>query len=361
MRRRRAAELSLVATCAAALAFGACARIPMRPRGDWLRADTPHFEIASGLSARRTRELGARLERFQAVALAFYELPEPRVAVPTRVLLLPRARNFAALRPRREFSGFFQPAAHANFLAIDASADEAGVQIAQHELVHLLQISAERAPAPAWVREGLADLLATARFAGGEAEIGRPPEGHLALARAAPLPFAAVLGAQDVLRWERRELAAFYAQSWALAHYLHLGKGAPPPGALRRYLAQLEAGRSAEDACRAAFERAPEQLERDVLAHLERRTLPRMRVPAPAPLEPRRIPLRALADADRDALLGDVALALGERRLRRADRWLRAALATDAEHAFARASLAWLLAERGEPTASAELERAAAA
>jgi len=361
VRRRRAAELSLAGMCAAALAFSGCARIPMRPRGDWLRADTAHFEIASGLSARRTRELGARLERFQAVALAFAELPEPELAVPTRVLLLPRARNFAALRPRRELSGFFQPAAHANFLAIDASADEAGIQIAQHELVHLLQISAERTPAPAWVREGLADLLATARFSGDEAEIGRPPEGHVALARAAPLPFAAVLGAQDVLRWKGRELAAFYAQSWALAHYLHLGEGAPPQGALHRYLAQLEAGRSAEEACRDAFERTPEQLERDVLAHLERRALPRVRVPAPAPRAKRRIELRALADADRDAQLGDVAFSLGERRSRRAERWLRAALAADPEHAFARASLAWLLAQRGEPAASAELERAAAA
>jgi thioredoxin-like negative regulator of GroEL len=361
VRRRWAAELSLAAICAAALAGAACARIPMRPRGDWLRADTPHFEIASGLSARRTRELGARLERFQTVALAFAELPEPPRAVPTRVLLLPRARNFAALRPRREFSGFFQPAAHASFLAIDASADEAGIQIAQHELVHLLQISAERAPAPAWVREGLADLLATARFTGDEAEIGGPPEGHLALARAAPLPFTAVLEAQDVLRWKGRELGAFYAQSWALAHYLHLGSGAPPRGALKHYLALLEAGRSAPDACQVAFARSPEQLERDVLAHLERRELPRTRVPAPALLAPRRIALRALADADRDALLGDVALALGERRWRRADGWLRAALAADPQHAFARASLAWLLAQRGEPEAGAVLELAAAA
>jgi len=372
VRRRRAVHLSLAAGAearrlraglAAALLAAvstACAPIPMRPRGDWILADTPHFEIASGLSERRTRELGARLERFQRVALAFSELPEPQLAVPTRVLLLPRARNFAALRPRREFSGFFQAAAHANFLAIDASAEEAGIQIAQHELLHLLQIASERKPAPAWVREGLADLLATLRFVGDEAEIGRPPEGHVALARAAPLPFATVLEARDVLRWERRELSAFYAQSWALAHYLSLGEGAPPSGALRRYLGLLEAGRSAQDACREAFARTPEQLERDVLAHVERAELPRVRVASPEPLAPRRTSVRTLADADRDALLGDVALALGERRFRRADRWLHAALAAEPDHAFARASLAWLLALQAAPEASAALERASA-
>ncbi len=356
-RRRR-----LWAWLAATLALlAACGAIPMRPRGGWIAGTTPRFELASGLSEARTREIAAKLLRLEGVARTFGELDAPAPSVPTQVVLFPRARNFAALRPHRGLSGYFLPAAHASFLAIDAADPAAGFQVAQHELVHLLQQGSAGAASPAWYREGLADLLATARFDGEEAEIGAAPPGHQELARLAPLPLARVLGANDVLRWDARALGAFYAQSWALAHTLLLGERAPPRPSLRDFVARLASGADPDAACREALGRPLEQLERDVLAHVERDALPTVRVPAPSlGTAERSLALAPLADADRDALLGDLAFALGERYWRRAESFLRAALASRPDHALALATSAWLSAERGEPEAQAGIASAEA-
>lgn len=324
----------------------------MRPRAAWLLAHTPHFEIASGLSARRTRELAQELERFRGAALAWGEL-EDRASSPTLVVLFPRTRHFATLRPRRELSGLFVSALNESFLLVDASERDEALRIARHELVHRLQPQDPARALPAWYREGLADLLSTASIESAAFEVGRAPADHQALARAAALPLGSVLEEADALRWDARSLPAFYAQSWAVAHYFWLGEEAPR-GGLPQFLALLASGRGAAEACEQALGRPLGQLEADVLRHVEQLDLPRARFPlgvaSAAPVS-----LRPLDSAERDALLGELALALGEPRWRRAERWLRSALAHDPARLDARASLAWLLAARGRPDASAEL------
>lgn len=93
-----------------------------------------------------------------------------------------------------------------------------------HEYVHLLT-TANVAEAPAWLDEGLSEFWGALVLNGSQVVIGRPPASHLKLLRTREwLPM------HDMLRHLRGKLAVdqarasmFYAQSWAMVHYLLLG------------------------------------------------------------------------------------------------------------------------------------------
>lgn len=99
-----------------------------------------------------------------------------------------------------------------------------------HEYVHLLT-SAHVPEAPAWLDEGLSEFWGGLVFDGGQVVIGRPPAHHLKLLRTRTwLPL------DDMRQHQRGTLAAdqarasmFYAQSWAMVHYLLLGRGSTSP------------------------------------------------------------------------------------------------------------------------------------
>ncbi len=99
-----------------------------------------------------------------------------------------------------------------------------------HEYVHLL--TAARLPdAPAWLDEGLSEFWGSLVLDGNQIVIGRPLASHLKLLRTRKW-----LSLKDVLRRERgklggdqAEVSMFYAQSWAMVHYLLLGRSATAP------------------------------------------------------------------------------------------------------------------------------------
>lgn len=118
---------------------------------------------------------------------------------------------------------------HTAFLAVREDLPEAARrQAVMHEYVHLL--TAERLPeAPAWLDEGLAEFWSAVVVDGNRVVVGRPiPQHAAALRHWRPL--------QRTLQQPRGELiadsepaTAFYAQSWAMVHYLLLGEDANRP------------------------------------------------------------------------------------------------------------------------------------
>jgi hypothetical protein len=114
---------------------------------------------------------------------------------------------------------------------------------------------------------------------------------------------------------------------------------------LARYLALVRGGAAPEAACAEAFGAAPDVLEAELLRFLSFGELPLRRIPL-AQLAAEDISASAaLAPADRDALLGALALSLGKFAWTPAERWLRSAAL---KHASAAAQLVQLRALRGD-------------
>ncbi len=353
---------SLVLAGAAAIA--AEQSVPSAPA--WVALRSAHFEVASSAGAERASALALQLERALAAAGRLARADAAKLP-PVSVVELSSSDGFAYLRPLSGASAFLHVTPERAFLVLDAGLREQALTAAQHALVHLLAASDPDPHRPLWLEEGAAELVSTARVRGDALEVGRPPRARLEWFALATLhPLKRVLTARETLRWSQHARDGLAAESWALLHLLLRGDALGFPrrdGAVDAYLARLRAGDSPEAACEAAFGAPPAALEAELLRYLSFGQLPHPQlalaaldvgaVPEPAPLAP----------ADRDALLGELALSLGKDAWPPGERWLRSAAL---RHPASKARLAQLRAQRGDERSAiepllAEAERAAPA
>lgn len=158
-----------------------------------------------------------------------------RPAVPITVFALKNTKAFAEIAPaglkRRDILavGFSSTGPLASFMAIRTNLPNP-VQTLRHEYMHIL--TAGQSPdAPAWLEEGLAEFWGAIIVEGDRLIVGRPLPRHLeALRKRKWLPLDAVLKqSRGALPSNPTQVSQFYAQSWAMVHYLLLGQDAGGP------------------------------------------------------------------------------------------------------------------------------------
>ena len=116
--------------------------------------------------------------------------------------------------------------------------------VVHHEYVHLL-VNLNFEKMPVWFNEGLAEYWGDTVVESGQVSKGRPIHGHLWLLREhARLPTDTLLTVEvGFPHYTRRDKASiFYAQSWALVHYLFFGVEGEAKGALDRLATALKKG-----------------------------------------------------------------------------------------------------------------------
>lgn len=286
--RRTAIGLSVVAAALAGLAPTTLeARVEAHPpQSDerWIEVRTPNFLFFSNAGRRATRRVVLDLEELRAVLgqLTSYELRSP---VPTLIYLFKNQRSFTPFKHLYQgepapVSGYFISRDDANYIALAADSRDAS-EIVFHEYVHYVSEN-NLWWMPVWLSEGLAEFYQTFEVVGSAAYIGLPVESHLVLLRNRTLiPFGELLAVDlaSPLYNERNRKTAFYAQSWALTHYLMLGSPERRQQ-LGRYLDLLQTGTPEPAAFARAFETEYSDLEAEVRAHLRGPRLPFVRAEA---------------------------------------------------------------------------------
>jgi hypothetical protein len=118
---------------------------------------------------------------------------------------------------------------HTDFLAVREDLPEADRRHAVlHEYVHLL--TAERSPgAPAWLDEGLSEFWSAVVFEGDRVIVGRAITRHVAALRGRQTLQRTLRQPRGELTADSEPAAVFYAQSWAMVHYLLLGQDLDRP------------------------------------------------------------------------------------------------------------------------------------
>ena len=328
----------------------------------WIEVRTAHFRFFSNAGVSATRKVALDLEELRAVLaeLTEYELQSP---LPTLIFVFKSQRSFAPFkyaskgRPAH-LSGYFLGRGHGNYIAIAADSRDASA-IIFHEYVHYVAAT-NLWWMPLWLSEGLAELYQTFEVVGTTAYIGLPINSHLALLRDRTLiRFPELLAAdQDSpLYHDHDDKGAFYAQSWALTHYLMLGSPERRQQ-LGRYLDLLQRGTAEPDAFRTAFASEYTALESEVRAHLRGPRMPYLRAEAAIDLDTS-FEVRGMAYADVLYRLGDLLAAqLPERP--EAVAFFEAAVAVDPGHAPSLTSLALAAERRADWESAAAFYRRAA-
>lgn len=228
------------------------------PLTGWHEARVPGFVIVSDAGEGATRRLAARLCGWRNTFAVLWPQADPR-AKPVVVLGFKSMRTLCALLPtactgsHTKPAGLFLPGLDRDYLALALDAEGYGSSdVLGHEFAHLL-LDRHVEPLPLWLDEGIAELVATGDMRQG---LGAPNLAYLALLQQHTwLPLPSLLSTGLTSPGYRDEALApiFYAEAWALVHYLELADGGEQTWRLTAFVALLARGVSDTDAAAQAF------------------------------------------------------------------------------------------------------------
>ena len=351
------------------LALAVLAAAPASAAPAWSILRTPAITVLGDVPPAQLREVADRMERFRAVVGAFFNHADRRSPEPLVVLVFRNDEEMSAFQPlyrgrATRNAGYYLDGDDIKYIIVDVADDARDAEVVNHEYTHLLAANASPRTMPVWLDEGLADYFGMFRMRDGgrEAEIGRPVVEYLRLLRRAPLvPLSQVLAttARSSMYNEGGRRTMFYAEAWALTHYLmvQLPDG---PSRVNRYLEERAAGQGDLAAIRTAFGMDVATLEKEVRHYITRPMFRSRVVPLEAPSAAERASGgEPLGGSELDAWLGDVQIRL--HRWKEARERLEGALAADPKAARALAELAIVdLADQKPDRAWDEFARAAA-
>jgi len=323
---------------------------------EWKRARSPNFVAVGNAS---DAALGIVLAELEAFRWAFVQIfPSVRLSspVPTMVVTFKDRDSYTKFQPRdakgnREdaIAGYFTGAAHMNYLVMGAQGDGSDFAraVVFHELAHFI-LHCNVPDIPIWLDEGLAEYYSTLKVSGNQIVIGTVPVYRLRLLRDVRLlPLEKMLSTQATLRLLRndRDRDRFYAQAWALVHYLMLGNQAKRQRQLGAYVRALQSGSSIEQAFASAFACTYDELERELRGYVDAYAFPAIAVPVPVSVVAGIGAAQRMAEIEAEALQADLLVLAGAHE--DAEKRLSALLRREPALAPARLSLALLRLQQG--------------
>ena len=206
---------------------------PARDKADnWLEVRSPHFTVATNSSEKQGRQVAGQFERMRSVFHARFPQIEVDPAVPIVVLAVQDEKDFRALEPAvylsrgsLKLAGLFLRAPDKNYVLMRLDAGgEHPYQVLYHEYTHLI-LSKTEEWLPLWLNEGTAEFYETTQIRDKDVTIGEPSKENVYLLRRNRLlPLSTLLSVDRNSPYyhEEDKGTIFYAESWALTHYLIL-------------------------------------------------------------------------------------------------------------------------------------------
>lgn len=205
------------------------------------------------------------LEQFRYTASLLFPKTKVKAPVPTKVYLFRNHGSFRPFKPkfkgkiRDDVNGYFFGDGDHSFIALTTDAGGGrGYEVIFHEYQHFI-LSKNLPNAPLWLDEGLAEYYSAfePRYEGREVLLGRAVGRHvLALRKATLMPLEKLFSIDHKSPEYSQENKAglFYAQSWALAHYLMLGNDGKRQPQFARFISLIGEGKPVEESFRRAFQ-----------------------------------------------------------------------------------------------------------
>ncbi|HEV2853916.1 MAG TPA: tetratricopeptide repeat protein [Thermoanaerobaculia bacterium] len=343
------AVLIALATAAPALA--------LPKKEPWIELRTANFTLFSNAGEKTVRRVGADLERLRDALSQL--VPGLALSSPSPTYLFV-FKNANAFKPYQrayngkalESGGYFLARQLANYVAVNSDQHGDERLIIYHEYLHYV-LRNNYASLPLWFHEGLAEYYSTFNVGKDEARIGLPIAEHVAWLRQNPLiPLSSLFAvdehSQDYNETDRR--GGFYAESWALVHYLISGS---PERRLQTVesLRLAQAGTPPDQIFKRAFGADSAALERELRKYVQGYLFASTRVPIRAEAN-LAMEARPMAWADVLYRLGDLLANMSTEQAPAAAEHFRAALAEQPDHGPALAGLGYLEELAGRPEAA---------
>lgn len=319
--------------------FVACALVLLiassAPAKDkWLNLRTKNFNIVGNADETDARQLALKLEQFRLIISRLTNTSNV-APVPITVVVFKNDGAFKPFKPLyngkpANLSGFFQQSEDENLIALDMNANEEyPMSLIFHEYTHLLTAYGS-SPLPLWLSEGLAEFYSTFDVKKNEVTIGRPLSRHVFLLREKFVPFQTLFSVRhDSPGYnERDKQGVFYAESWALAHYLMFGNKHARQPQLTQFLGLLASGKNVEQAFNEAFKTGFAEMEKELRRYVENQSYPGMIYTLKSTEGEKEVTVRPLSEAEVQYNLGNLLMRIN--RLDDAETYFSQAAALDA-------------------------------
>ena len=249
-------------------------------KDEWLEVRSKNFYLVGNASEKDIRKVGVKLEEFRETL----RLLLPRISltspIETNVIVFKSDSAFKPFKPLRVngkadnfVAGYFQPGEDVNYIAVSAEGEDMQMySTIFHEYVHfIVETNFGKSEVPPWFNEGLAEYYSTFQINDDKnVKLGLPLERHLYLLRQAKL-----IPLSDLFRIGNRQLTGtgdhsrsiFYAESWALIHYLILTKKP-----LDKFLGAVLNGVPQDQAFKDSFQMDYPQMESELRKYVSKNT-----------------------------------------------------------------------------------------
>lgn len=213
-----------------ALAAAAALAVPLGLHGaarDWSEVRSTEFVLRARIGDAHFDAVACDVQRVVGALRPLQDVASPVASVAITAVdseretrdLLPQFWEHRGARP----VGAYWSGLHGHHIVVrvDTKAQERFRRVL-HEYVHFVT-HLEYPNPPRWLDEGLSELWTHAVIAADAIEIGRPVAKHLKAFRSGDrwIPLAELLSAPELpASRDGKKVALFYAESWALAHYL---------------------------------------------------------------------------------------------------------------------------------------------
>jgi len=219
----------------------------------WVSTRSAHFSVVSNAGPKTAESVALQFERVRAMFKKQWPWARVDAAEPTVIFAVKDEKTMRSLLPafwqRKDGArpgglSLVSPDRITLVVRTDMADDENPFAILYHEYTHRL-LALNFPWLPLWLNEGLAEFYASSVIDGDDLTQGRPrPETIMLLRSSKLLPLETLFEVDQTSPHynEQTRATIFYAQSWALVHYLILGDKQAHTAQLNELVSQLRRG-----------------------------------------------------------------------------------------------------------------------
>ncbi len=324
----------------------------------WVSVRTKHFQLIGDAGDKNVRKAAVKMEQFRTAFQTLFSRARFNDAIPMTIVVFRDETSYKPFLPeykgkkRENIGGYFVAGRDINYITINAELlDEQLYPLSTifHEYTHLI-LDANLKNVPAWLHEGFAEYYATLRVEDDNRKVivGSPQSYHALLLREKPLiPLKELFSVDHSSKAynEGDRVSIFYAESWALIHFLLQAENGKYAKLLPDFISRLSDGVNPEEAFTKTFQMSLKQMEDLLDKYVRRFTMPVVTYSFSKPLvSDSEIIVGQLSEAERWYHLGDLFLHI--RDFEKSREYLGKGLALDPESASLNASLGMLSLRR---------------
>lgn len=335
---------------------------PAFAKGEWINVRSKNFNMIGNAGEKEIRRVAVKLEQFREAFRQLLPNLKFNSPIPTTVVVFKSDKSFEPFKPldQNRKPGYFLKSDDVNYIALSIEGErEQTYDAIFHEYTHfLLDNAVGRSKISAWLSEGLAEYYEKFQTeADQKITLGAANTEYLALLAQSNFISPNIFFNTDYYSLNRQETnrtGIFYAQSWALIHYLFHSDNGARRTQLSAFVNLLINGKTQKEAFAEAFRADSATMQAELKKYVEQK---RFNVSTATFKEKPFFdsPMRALSleEADSTAILGD--LLYHARRFDEAETRLRQALALDPNSVQANVSLGLVKLQRKDPAEAKRL------